>query len=192
MLCFPKLKIVLSALLILGSLTAGLYAVVMFWPVADVAQRSDLIICLGGNVRARQEKTLKLYNERYAQKLLLTNQSPDYFLKNGVSSSNIYVTYVPGNTFEEAQYCHKFMQEHKIGSALVVSDWWHLRRVKWSFETVFQGAGKKIKYISAQSTEAEIGCYLQAHPIKLILEEMVKLLGYWVRYNAGIRDNTGM
>ena len=75
MLCFPKLKIVLSALLILGSLTAGLYAVVIFWPVADTVQKSDLIICLGGNVRVRQEKSLKLYKEKYAQKLLLTNQS---------------------------------------------------------------------------------------------------------------------
>ena len=70
-----KLKIVLSALLILGSLTAGLYVVVIFWPVVDAVQKSDLIICLGGNVRARQEKSLKLFDERYAQKLLLTNQS---------------------------------------------------------------------------------------------------------------------
>ena len=161
---------------------AGLYTVVIFWTVADVEQKSDLIICLGGNVRARQEKSLKLYNEKYAQKLLLTNQSPDYFYKNGVSSSNVYVTYVPGNTFEEAQYCRKFMEEHKIASALVVSDWWHLRRVKWSFETVFQDRGKKIRYISAQPEAAETGHYLQAHRIKLILEEMVKLLGYWVRY----------
>jgi uncharacterized SAM-binding protein YcdF (DUF218 family) len=182
LLCFPKLKILLSALLFLGALTAGLYAVVIFWPVADVAQKSDLIICLGGNVQARQEKSLKLYNEEYAQKLLLTNQSADYFFKNGVFSSNIYVTDVPGNTFEEAQYCHKFMEKHKIGSALVVSDWWHLRRVKWSFETVFQGAGKKIRYIPAQSPEAETGRCLQAHRIVLILKETVKLLGYWVRY----------
>jgi len=144
MLCSSKLKIVLSTLLISGSLAVGLYAIVIFWSVADVAQRSDLIICLGGNVRARQEKSLKLYNERYAQKLLLTNQSPNYFLKNGVSSSNIYVTDIPRNTFEEAKYCRWFMQEHKINSALVVSDWWHLRRVKWSFETVFRDTGKKI------------------------------------------------
>ncbi|MBA3017042.1 MAG: YdcF family protein [Proteobacteria bacterium] len=182
MLYSPKLKIVLITLLILGALAVGLYAVVIFWPVADAERRSDLIICLGGNTRARQEKTLKLYNERYAQKLLLTNQSHDYFLKNGVSSSNIYVTSVPGNTFEEAQYCQKFMEEHKINSALVVSDWWHLRRVKWSFETVFQGTGMGIRYISAQPEAAETGYYLQAHRIKLILEEMVKLLGYWVRY----------
>ena len=182
MLYSPKLKIVLSALLILGALTAGLYAVVIFWPVGDAEQRSDLIICLGGNVQVRQEKSLKLYNERYAQKLLLTNQSPNYFFKNGVSSSNIYVTNVPGNTFEEAQYCRKFMQEHKINSALVVSDWWHLRRVKWSFETVFQGAGMEIRYIPAQSEAAETGHYLQAHRIKLIIGEIVKLLGYWVRY----------
>ncbi len=161
---------------------AGLYAVVIFWPVTDAEQRSDLIICLGGNIWARQEKSLKLYNEKYAQKLLLTNQSPDYFLKNGVSSSNIYVTNVPKNTFEEAQYCYKFMEEHKISSALVVSDWWHLRRVKWSFETVFQCAGKKARYISAQPEAAEIGYSLQAHRIKLVLEEMVKLLGYRVRY----------
>ena len=161
---------------------AGLYAVVIFWPVADAERRSDLIICLGGNTRARQEKSLKLYNERYAQKLLLTNQSPDYFLKNRVSSSDIYVTRVPGNTFEEAQYCRKFMEGHKINSALVVSDWWHLRRVKWSFDTVFQGTGIEIRYISAQPEAAETGHYLQAHRIKLILEEMMKLLGYWVRY----------
>ena len=182
LLCSPKLKILLSALLILGSLTAGLYAVIIFWPVADAEKRSDLIICLGGTTRARQEKTLKLYNEKYAQKLLLTNQSPYYFLKNGVSSSNIYITSVPKNTFEEAQYCHKFMEEHKINSALVVSDWWHLRRVKWSFETVFQGTGMEIRYIPAQPEAAETVYYLQARRIKLILEEMVKLLGYWVRY----------
>ncbi|MBW2655488.1 MAG: YdcF family protein, partial [Deltaproteobacteria bacterium] len=131
--------------------------------MADTEQKSDLIICLGGNVRARQEKSLKLYKERYAQKLLLTNQSPNYFLKNGVSSSNIYVTDIPRNTFEEAKYCHKFMQEHKINSALVVSDWWHLRRVKWSFETAFQGAGKKIKYIYAQNLETKVGWWLGPH-----------------------------
>jgi hypothetical protein len=75
------------------------------------------------------------------------------------------------------------MEDHQVGSGLVVSDWWHLRRVKWSFETVFQqGAGKKIRYISAQPEEAEIGCCLQAHRIKLILEEMVKLLGYRLKY----------
>ena len=74
------------------------------------------------------------------------------------------------------------MEDHHVGSALVVSDWWHLRRVKWSFETVFQGTGVEIRYIPAQSEAAGIGCYLQAHRIKLILEEMVKLLGYWVRY----------
>ena len=170
------------ALLILGALTAGLYAAVTFWPVADVEQKADLIICLGGNAQARQEKSLKLFDERYAQKLLLTNQSPDYFLKNGVSSSNVYVTYVPENTFEEAEYCRLFMQEHKIGSALVVSDWWHLRRVKWSFEIVFQGTGMGIRYISAQLEAAEIGYCLQARRIVLILKEMMKLLGYWVRY----------
>jgi uncharacterized SAM-binding protein YcdF (DUF218 family) len=159
-LCSSKLTTVLSGLLILGSLTAGLYAVVIFWPVADVAQRSDLIICLGGNVWARQEKSLKLYKEKYAQKLFLTNQSPDFFYKNGVSSSNVYVTYVPENTFEEAQYCHKFMEEHKIGSALVVSDWWHLRRVRWSFETVFKGTQSKIRYVPAQSPGAGIRWYL--------------------------------
>jgi len=182
MLCSPKLKIVLITLLILGSLTACLYAVVIFWSVAEAEQRSDLIICLGGHARAKQEKSLKLYNERYAQKLLLTNQYPDYFLKNSVSSSDIYVTRVPKNTFEEAQYCRKFMRERKINSALVVSDWWHLRRVKWSFDTVFQGAGMEIRYISAQPIDAETGHYLQAHRIKLIIGETVKLLGYWVRY----------
>ena len=36
-------KIIGAALLILGSLTAGLYVSVIFLPVADVAQRSDLI-----------------------------------------------------------------------------------------------------------------------------------------------------
>ena len=54
-------KIIGAALLILGSLTAGLYAVVIFWPVADAERKADLIICLGGNIQARQKKSLKLY-----------------------------------------------------------------------------------------------------------------------------------
>ena len=74
------------------------------------------------------------------------------------------------------------MEKHKIGSALVVSDWWHLRRVRWSFETVFKGTQSKIRYVPAQSEAAETGHYLQANRIKLILEEMVKLLGYWHKY----------
>lgn len=74
------------------------------------------------------------------------------------------------------------MRERKINSALVISDWWHLRHVKWSFETVFKGAGIEIRYISAQPEAAEIGHYLQAHRIKLVLEEMVKLIGYRFKY----------
>ena len=155
---------------------------VIFWPVADAEKRSDLIICLGGNVQARQKKSLKLYNEKYGPKLLLTNQSPNYFLKNGVSVSDIYITRVPKNTFEEAQYSRRFMEERKMDSALVVSDWWHLRRVRWSYETVFKGAGMEIRYIPAQPEAVEFGYCLQAHRIKLIMEEMVKLVGYWVRY----------
>jgi len=65
---------------------------------------------------------------------------------------------------------------------LVVSDWWHLRRVKWSFETVFKGTGMEIRYISAQPAAGETKHYLQVQRVKLILEEMVKLLGYWVKY----------
>jgi len=175
-------RIIFYIFIAAGILTAGLFVLSACWAINDIPEKVDLIICMGGNAPNRQEKVLEIYNMGYAPKILLTNQSPDYFLKNGVSSSNIYVTNVPGNTFEEAQYCHKFMEGHKIGSVLVVSDWWHLRRVKWSFETVFQGTGMGIRYISAQPEEAEIGYYLQAHRIKLILEEMVKLLGYWVRY----------
>ena len=74
------------------------------------------------------------------------------------------------------------MEDNKLGSALVVSDWWRLRRVKWSFETVFQGTQMEIRYIAAQPEAGETGYYLQAHRIKLILEGMVKLVGYWVKY----------
>lgn len=176
---FSRLSLVLSVLFIMMVL---LYVGVIFWPVADAEQKSDLIICLGGNVKERQKKSLKLYNEKYGRKLLLTNQSPRYFLKNGVAASDIYITRVPKNTFEEAQYSRKFMEDSKMGSALVVSDWWHLRRVRWSFENVFKGAEMEIRYISAQPEAVESGYCLRAHRIKLIFEEMVKLIGYWVKY----------
>ena len=169
-------------MLISGALMAGLYVSVIFWSVADAEQGSDLIICLGGNVQTRQERSLKLYSEQYGKKLLLINQSPTYFLKNGVLSSHIYTTYSPSNTFSEAMFCRKFMEDNKLGSALVVSDWWHLRRVKWSFETVFKGTQMEIRYISAQPEAVETGYYLKPYRIKLILEEMVKLVGYWVKY----------
>jgi uncharacterized SAM-binding protein YcdF (DUF218 family) len=177
-----QLKIVLIPLLVSGALMALLFVSIVFWPVADVEQGSDLIICLGGNPHSRQKKSLTLYNKKHAQKLLLINQSPRYFLKNGVLSSNIYTTDSPFNTFSEARFCRKFMEKNKLGSALVVSDWWHLRRVRWSFETVFKGAGIDIRYISTRPEAFETGYDLTPYRIKLILEEMVKLAGYWVKY----------
>ena len=179
---FRKIKIVSCILLIFGAFMVWLCVSVIFWPVADAEKRSDLIICLGGNVQARQKRSFKLYNEKYGPKLFLTNQSPNYFLKNGVSVSDIYITRVPKNTFEEARYSRRFMEKRKMDSALVVSDWWHLRRVRWSYETVFKGTGMEIRYIPAQPEAVEFGYCLRAHRIKLIFEEMVKLLGYWVRY----------
>ncbi|MDL1982905.1 MAG: YdcF family protein [Deltaproteobacteria bacterium] len=175
-------KIIFYVFIAAGILTAGLFVLSACWVINDIPEKVNIIICIGGNAPDRQEKVLEIYNMGYAQKLLLTNQSPNYFLKNGVSSSNIYVTDIPRNTFEEAKYCRWFMQEHKIDSALVVSDWWHLRRVKWSFETVFQGAGKKIKYISAQNLETKVGWWLEPHQLKLVLKETTKLVGYWVRF----------
>ncbi|MCD6570599.1 MAG: YdcF family protein [Deltaproteobacteria bacterium] len=135
---------------------------------------------MGGNAKARQEKALDLYNKNYAQKLLLINQSPRYFLKNGVSSSNIYTTSFPASTFDEARYCRKFMETYNVDSAIVVSDWWHLRRVKWSFETFFKGTGKRLIYVPSYSPGVGIWWYLQPHRIRLVLSEWVKLVGYWV------------
>jgi len=40
----------------------------------------------------------------------------------------------------------------------------------------------EIRYISAQPAAGETKHYLQVQRVKLILEEMVKLLGYWVKY----------
>jgi hypothetical protein len=41
-----------------------------FGPWLMPKQKADLIVCLGGNDRAGQEKSLKLYKDKYAQKLL--------------------------------------------------------------------------------------------------------------------------
>ena len=181
-------KIIISTLIALGVLMIALLGISCFWPINDVQQRSDLIICLGGNAIHRQEKTLDLYNENYAQKLLLINQFPYYFLKNGVSSSNIYITNFPASTFGDAQYCRKFMGAYNVDSAIVVSDWWHLRRVKWSFETVFKGTEKRLIYVPSYAPGVGIWWYLQPHRIRLVSSEWVKLVGYWVIHSVNSKQ----
>ncbi|MCF8568434.1 YdcF family protein [Alicyclobacillus tolerans] len=125
-------------ILIFWFLTAGHFLVVNQHPV-----RSSVIIVLGGGGGERELQASKLYKEKYAPYVVLsdggTRWNPSTFAgKIEIASLKTYG--VPGtaiipelhaqSTYGNAVYTKSIMIQHHFTSAIVVSSSYHMRRAQ--------------------------------------------------------------
>jgi uncharacterized SAM-binding protein YcdF (DUF218 family) len=133
---------------------AGYYLV-----VRDPIRNSSAVAVLSGGGIERLDHAVKLLDDRFARRLILTNTSQvdpqtgtrmskvmmDQASQRGVRKVNIYITGgESATTREEAIAIKSLMDERDWKSLIVVTDSFHSRRTKIIFQDVFKGSGVKI------------------------------------------------
>ncbi len=123
--------------------------------VRDEAQPADAIVVLGAAqyngrpspvLKARLDHANELYKQQYSQAIITTGSygpdpnfseahvSTQYLVQHGVDVANIITEQGSGSTYDSIQAAAHLMQAKGWKTALVVSDGFHLFRVKRMFQ----------------------------------------------------------
>jgi len=142
---------VLVAFLIYG---VYIYAQIRDWAVRDDVHPADAIVVLGAAqyngrpspvLKARLDHAFDLYRKGYARTVITTGSyGPDlnfseaqvstkYLVQRGVDSSNIITDQGGGSTYDSIDAASGLLKAKGWKTALVVSDGFHLYRVKRMF-----------------------------------------------------------
>ena len=114
----------------------------------------DAIVVLSGGDETRIAEALRLYKEKYADTIILTNtsgvkQGGDYgplrgsdariqLLGNGIPGGNIFITEVKvSSTRDEALAIRDLMEKRHLHSCIIVTDPYHSRRAMTIFTDIF-------------------------------------------------------
>ncbi len=143
----------------LGALFAAwvlIHTAVTIWDgLNDELQPSDVAVVLGNRVersggpslalRGRLERALELYRNRTVPEIVVSgglgsegfdeaDVMCQYLTARGVPSESILKDHHGDNTFLTAQNTKQLMQVHHWNSVVIVSDYYHIPRVRFTFE----------------------------------------------------------
>ncbi len=171
--------------------------------VSAPLDQADAIVILSGSstLVERAQHAARLYAERRAPKILLTNdnqqgswstaqQRNPYFheiafnelQRLGVPKENIEILEPPvTSTRDEALLVSGYCKSHDLRSILIVTSAYHSRRALWTFRTLFAGNGAQIGLEPVQpgiQTPTPATWLFQARGWQLVLVEYLKLVYY--------------
>jgi uncharacterized SAM-binding protein YcdF (DUF218 family) len=161
-------------------------------------ERSDAIIVISGDEGfARLREGVRLFQQGWARRLIVSGAAEDGVLSNahsmrshavesGVPPSAILVEPEAMDTFGNAVYTRKIMAEHQLNSAILVTSPYHLQRASMTFAAVFQGSGVRLIPRSAPDSEwRKSGWWTQAETRRLTFRELERIAYIVVtgRYN---------
>jgi uncharacterized SAM-binding protein YcdF (DUF218 family) len=143
-----KYALIIFLLLIFVSTIQVFNNIAILLSRADTPVPADLIICLSGDHRIA--KAARLYHQGLADTVLLTVQATDKKLVQKKVPSNA-VKLAPGvrTTFEEAMAAREYVNQNPAATAMVISDPYHISRVRWSFEKAFQGMDIHLVFVAS-------------------------------------------
>jgi hypothetical protein len=138
-----KTWIILFAVLSGGGLLGAMHAGEWLSATRDVPAPGDVIVALGGGGLERVDRALRLYQNGYAGRILLTGIRHEaggsidpaaqwqskYLFERGVPVTALMYDELSENSYEEAANTARYMKIQGWKTALVVSDPPHLRRL---------------------------------------------------------------
>lgn len=162
--------VLLPAVCLVGSICYLILSVDVASPV-----KTDLILPLSMS-EDRLLKALELVENGYSDTILVTTAGAYSQLKVNLQNGAVEVLY-PGDarsTFEEALLLKEVTQLLEIKSVMVVSDFVHLYRARWSISRVLGDKDVAVFFLAAGRHEHT--------PVKMLAQEIPKMLYYWLWY----------
>jgi uncharacterized SAM-binding protein YcdF (DUF218 family) len=165
--------------------------------VEDAPGKGELVFVLGGNSVDRGRKAAKLYrNGKVPKVVCLGANIPGALKAFGIDSTESDLTArivkmhgVPEgrvrsldegtSTWEEGLACANYCEERGVDSAIVLSDKFHLRRVRYVFEPLFDDVPTELRFRGASSSIYEESEWWRSEQGMLMVNnEYMKLLYY--------------
>ena len=172
-----------------------------FLIVADELEKASAIVVLSGGDETRMSEALDLYEDGYADILILTEtgrelenldvlQSFDMriqLMNNGVPSGNILITdHIVGSTVDEAVAVKNLLTNRQFNSAIIVTDPYHTKRTSIIFREIFGDSPIKLMIRPVTSSWYNSrSWFLSPRGWQFTLLEYLKLVGYYL----GIHEN---
>lgn len=165
-----------------------------FLIIADELSEAKAIVVLSGGDETRMREALDLYEDGYADVIILTETGRELenldvlhsfdmriqLMNNGVPSGNILITdHIVGSTADEAAAVKTLLTNRQFNSAIIVTDPYHTKRASIIFRDVF--ADSPIRLIFRPVTSSWFNSrtwFLSARGWQYTLLEYLKLAGY--------------
>ncbi len=184
-----KYVLIIWLLLIIGSTILVFNNIAIWLSRNDAPVPADLIICLSG--KHRIAKAARLYHQGLADTVLLTvNTTDDVLVQKGVPSSAVKLAPGVRTTFEEASAARKYVRQNPAATALVISDPYHMSRVRWSFEKAFQSMDIRLVFVASDLFWPQHTWFNDPFARYQVASEVSKMLFYRIYYGLLDRKTT--
>ncbi len=181
----------LLALLVYAFLKAGEFLVFDQPP-----HKAEVILVLSGDTGYRVEKAVELYQQGYADKIIMSGGQLYYTLTQaqamqeqamelGVPQESIILEPLADSTYGNAVYCLQIMQEQGFKSALVVTSDYHSKRTEFIFNKAFKDSKINLTFCCADDPQFNPHkWWVSNKSIMLTLNEYIKFIGYALGKNT--------
>ncbi len=185
----PRLLLAAAALLLLGAMAAlcALYFSPNLLCIQDQSTgtpiKADAIVVLGGEVLFRPPRTLELYQQGAAPRILVTGlgDCEEYrtlLVGKGIPQSAIQLECQSRTTRENAQFSVPLLRAMRARRAIIVTSWFHSRRALHCFGHY----APEIEFISMPTTADLPRQHWTPHERSWVMKEYLKIAGYWLCY----------
>lgn len=147
-------------------------------------QQADVIVVLGGENKSRSAKARDLYQNGFAQKILLSGVVDAHLLRDkmiaeGIPESSFILEPDSKTTFENGEFSSKILQNTNVDSVLLVTSWFHSRRAA----AVFRRHLPQVRIISTPTETVSLRRVAANKWIRRqVLREYAKSAVYVLRY----------
>lgn len=164
----------------------------------DPSDGAEWVFVLGGNSFDRGDQAAELYEAGKVDRVVCLGANvPDLLqvceidsseaelaariIKNkGVPSEDLEVLEKGTSTMEEALACFRYCEENGVDSAIVLSDKFHLRRVRYVFEPIFRTNDTELNFQGVPSSDYhEARWWRSEEGMIMVNNEYMKLLYYY-------------
>ncbi|MBE0541131.1 MAG: YdcF family protein [Verrucomicrobia bacterium] len=201
-----RLALGLLLLCVFGSVLYWLRAPILrgvatAWIVDDPLTKADVIIVLGGGPSTRPFEAARLYHQRLAPQILLMQPRADsttelgltkresellkqILLKQDVPEPDILIAADEvSSTYEEALAVRNWVGTNHIQTAIVVTDVFHARRVRWVFRKQLRHTGVRVLVRALPVREYTTENWWQREQgVAALQSEVLKYAYYRVKY----------
>jgi len=171
----------------------------------DDLQPADVVVVLGGDPE-RVEQGIELYKAGFSPNLIFVGDKlifygmnnsampiinttwpkylKGYAIDSGVTSDAIILSETTStSTYEDTIHSREIILERGFKSAIIVSDPYHMRRVRWTFSKVFKNDDISLSYKTTEDHWfKENKWWTSENTVLAINNEYIKLVYYRLKY----------